>query len=151
MSTPISRLHLCLLLTFTALALLVATGSAAAATTLGQNCTSTTGGPETAFQKSISGGASYTAPTDGVITHWGVNKVGTGNDSNSALIVGSETSPGTWTVRAMSPLVITTEFAITEQDVRIGIKAGEGIGFSNFNSGGALCSTPSASDTMVYS
>lgn len=150
MTTPLPRLHIALFLALTALAVLVATSTASAGVTIGQNCTSTSGGPAAAFQKSIAGGASYNSPIDGVITHWGVNKVGTSGDSPSTLIIGRETSPGTWTVSAMAPMTLAKEFVVSEHDVRVGIKAGEGIGFMSSNGLGALCSTTNAADTMAY-
>ena len=99
-------------------------------------------------------GASYNSPIDGVITHWGVNKVGTGVDSN----LGPDRRQRD-ELRQLDrsqrcgPIIIAQQNVVNESGrERLAIKAGEGIGFATGGGGGgALCNTLDPGDTVGYS
>lgn len=125
------------------------TGTATAATQVGQKCANVTSGPPVIFPKTVVSGESFVFPTDGVITKWGLSRVGSTGQSMTAASIG--TWSGTqWTIVGALPLVDFAPSVASEVAARYSVSAGQSLGTLTFNSGAMMCASPSASDGLDY-
>ncbi|MBI2690378.1 MAG: hypothetical protein HYX29_00315 [Solirubrobacterales bacterium] len=126
------------------------TGTATAATQVGQKCATATGGPPVIFARTVVSGESYVFPADGVVTKWGLSRVGSSGQSMTAAAIG--TWSGTqWTIVGALPLVDFAPSVASEVAARYSVSAGQSLGTLTFNSGAMMCGSASASDSLEYS
>jgi len=128
-----------------------ASTTSTAATLIGQpNCaTDVGGGPPTMFQGTSSPSVSYVIPSSGVITRWGVNRVGYMSEGLTTALL-AERSGNTFTIVAGSAYERAESNVKSEWPTRMPAKTGQYFGVSGYNSSITLCQTNDANDEIRY-
>lgn len=106
---------------------------AGAATRVGQSCTTgATSGPQLSFQSTVASGASYTAPTSGVVTRWGSRQTFTGTPPVYAKLAIGTGAVGSITLNSQGALQTLRQNVDEAFAERLPITAGQSIGINGW-------------------